>query len=479
MQSSSRRTRRTPDAIVFFSLHTLFVAIAFFTISLVRLGDRPLLSTGRASLGGLVALLLGLLALALVIWRYRRSRRDASRSFGLTVALTVFSALFALLAAEAGVRLLSTREGDVAVFLGTRLGPRRWSQVVERNRDILERSLREPAYLVVDRDLGWTVGKSRQSQNGLYFSSVEGIRSPRTGVSLLAPLAGEPERNPVRVALVGDSYTFCEDVTYEETWGHQLAQRLGPGYRVINFGVPGYGVDQALLRYAKHAVEWEPDVAILGYIGHDLYRSLTIYNFLAFPHWDLPVSKPRCILDGGEPRWLNRPALAPEDIFSRPWITDLPFLDYDIAYEPSGWRFSLQHNSYLWRYLRSRFPPWEAPGETQPSMNQLEVNRAVLEEFIGLARAHDTTPVVVFFPATRSLASHAVRPVEGLEPGQRLLRQVSGETAISSLDLTEPLREIPVRELMSDRHHGTHYSARANARVARHLEGLIRTIAPR
>lgn len=52
-----------------------------------------------------------------------------------------------------------------------------------------------------------------------------------------------------RIAIVGDSFTFKLEVPYEKTWGHQFEIALGPGWQVLNFGVDGYGLDQAFLRY--------------------------------------------------------------------------------------------------------------------------------------------------------------------------------------------------------------------------------------
>jgi len=48
---------------------------------------------------------------------------------------------------------------------------------------------------------------------------------------------------------VGDSFTFGQEVTYEESWGYLLEKALGSEFQVLNFGVAMYGVDQAYLRY--------------------------------------------------------------------------------------------------------------------------------------------------------------------------------------------------------------------------------------
>ena len=67
-----------------------------------------------------------------------------------------------------------------------------------------------------------------------------------------------------RIALVGDSFTFGEDVTYEETWGYFLEKELGSQFQVLNFGVAGYGVDQSFLRYEKDVRKWKPKIVIFA-----------------------------------------------------------------------------------------------------------------------------------------------------------------------------------------------------------------------
>ena len=113
-----------------------------------------------------------------------------------------------------------------------------------------------------------------EDSRGIYLSSVEGLRSPRVGMSF----AGIPAKR--RIAIVGDSFTFGLEVPYGQTWGHQLEVLLGPGVQVLNFGVDGYGVDQAFMRYQRDVAAWRPDVAILSVIDDDLRRTMGVYGFL-------------------------------------------------------------------------------------------------------------------------------------------------------------------------------------------------------
>src|SRR5262245_58589102 len=165
---------------------------------------RPL-SGLLAGPSGVVLLVAGLALLPatwVVVHKYR-TRGSDPRRFGLTVALNVVPILLFLAAGEITVRLLSRSTPRGLMFAGTVLLPHRWSDVVTRTSAILDRVGVTRSYLVPDDRLGWVVGSDRRSADGLYFSSVEGIRSQRPGVAF----AENPARR--RVALVGDSFTFA------------------------------------------------------------------------------------------------------------------------------------------------------------------------------------------------------------------------------------------------------------------------------
>jgi hypothetical protein len=65
------------------------------------------------------------------------------------------------------------------------------------------------------------------------------------------PRSAPPEPGPVCGSAIGDSFTFGGEVEEGEAWVHLLSQRLG--CRVVNYGVSGYGLDQAVMRYERIA----------------------------------------------------------------------------------------------------------------------------------------------------------------------------------------------------------------------------------
>lgn len=55
-----------------------------------------------------------------------------------------------------------------------------------------------------------------------------------------------------------------------KTIAYNLQKKLKESYRVINLGIPGYGIDQCLLSYEKYAKLLNPKIAVLFDIDNDI-----------------------------------------------------------------------------------------------------------------------------------------------------------------------------------------------------------------
>jgi hypothetical protein len=111
----------------------------------------------------------------------------------------------------------------------------------------------------------------------------------------------------LRILVLGDSFTFGEEVGDDQTFPACLQQML-PHSEVINFGVHGYGHDQMLLYLQEEGVKYSPDIVILGFIYGDMRRNLTSFRDYAKPKFVLannglklshvPVPSPESFLKG-------------------------------------------------------------------------------------------------------------------------------------------------------------------------------------
>ena len=349
------------------------------------------------------------------------------------------------------------------VFAKTVLQPHSWREVAARNEAVLARLRAEGSHLAPDPLLGWVLGPGRRSADGLYMSTVEGIRSARQGDTAAARRGGP------RVALVGDSFTFGLDVRYEDSWGHRLERALGPDVQVLNFGVEAYGIDQAYLRYVRDVRPWRPKIVILGIIDHDLLRSMAVYFFLSFPGWDYPFAKPRFASEGGDLRLLNAPLPSPDAIAVTPSIGELPFVEYDPGYRAEEWTWRPLDRSYLHRFAVSKYRDLVLPSRP-PESQMLALNREIVRAFARRTRAEGSVPVVVYFPSDRNFRALAKDP-RWRSVGQTML-DGSGVPYTDTTPCLTPLS--PAERFPADGRN--HFAPPANAAVAACLSDSVRAL---
>ena len=101
-----------------------------------------------------------------------------------------------------------------------------------------------------------------------YRVNAEGLRGPETTL--------EKPPGVRRVAVLGDSIAFGYWVAERDTFPRQLETMLsdsaGPAARieVLNFGVPGYNLDQEIETLRARALDFSPDVVVVAFCLNDL-----------------------------------------------------------------------------------------------------------------------------------------------------------------------------------------------------------------
>jgi hypothetical protein len=263
------------------------------------------------------------------------------------------------------------------------------------------------------------------------------------------------------IALVGNSFTFGDEVSWEETWGYRIDQWLGPEVQVLNFGVPGYGLNQAYLRYEKDVRPWKPQVVIFGFISPNLTRTMRVYPFLSVK-WDIPFSEPRFDVRDGALTNLNPTPLSPEAIFAKKSIQKLPLLTYDPGYVPREWQRRWYHTSYLVRLLVSVFPAWSTERPETSEEMLLVINGEILKSFMQKVQQDGAIPFVVYFPIRADFGGSS----SSASLGKRMLEQAG----IPYIDTTPCLMEIDPR----DRFLVGHYSPVGNEAVAKCVYNAIK-----
>lgn len=493
--NSSRLAAFVPSTILFVSLYVLEFAALLIAMAIYKKGERsfPAFIASPAGFVFLVAVLALVTSTLVIVNLFRSHRPSIKTRFAVLLVLNMFSIVLAAAIAEAVIRVFAVSTPAGTMFANTLLYPRNWERVAAHNRAVLARASAQGSFLVHDDELGWTVGLSRSSkdynlewarqilsqrrsrspqndsgkpqrakiglEDSIYFSSVEGIRSPRVGMSF----AKVPARR--RIAIVGDSFTFGLEVQYEETWGHQLELALGSEFQVLNFGVDGYGVDQAYLRYQRDVLSWHPEVVILGVINDDFRRTMCVYGFLCFLGGEIPFPKPRFVMGERGLVPLNLPLPMPDSIFAKDSITELPFIDDDISFQRFEWERGFYQYVYSLRFLFSKYPRWPVPGPLVNDEARKSVNGLIFRSFVRLARESGSIPIVVYFPSSSDFMPESRGRVG-------IAREVLRGNGVPYLDMTDCVSKVSSAERFLIRH----YSPATNTAVAICLHDSIREV---
>jgi hypothetical protein len=101
----------------------------------------------------------------------------------------------------------------------------------------------------------------------------------------------------------------------------------------LNFGVGGFGFDQAYLHYRRDGSPYDSSVIVQGLQLENIGRNVTIFRIVAVPGTVIPFSKPRYVLRNGTMELINQPAVPVENVADtlanfRSW----PLAKYEASY---------------------------------------------------------------------------------------------------------------------------------------------------
>jgi hypothetical protein len=253
----------------------------------------------------------------------------------------------------------------------------------------------------VDEELGWPPPSAA-------------IRLPRdrTGAKYNAEF---PEPGRACASAYGDSFVWGEEVPPADGWIEQLSRRLG--CRVANYGVSGYGTDQAYLRFRRTTADEAP-LVVLGIFPENIIRNVNQYR--AFAGYALhPGSlKGRFVLDAaGRLAWVPRPRLDAEGFvaLNRTPAAALPneYLLPDTQDGPVTLRFPymltlvrLALKPRVWARFTGR-PSWSDFYDPHHSSRALPLTAAIAEAFAREAQQRGKHPLVVMLPGASSFRGRA------------------------------------------------------------------------
>jgi hypothetical protein len=252
-----------------------------------------------------------------------------------------------------------------------------------------------------DAELGWDLG--RESKNNLGAARHHG---------------DYPAQERYKLKAFGDSFIFGSDVGDDQVWSAVIERETG--WTCLNYGVPGYGPDQALLKYQRTPVasEW----TVLGIQQENIARLVNIYRAFYMEDWGPP--KPRFFLDGEGLRLEPNPVPRPEDarrLLDPKFVDRLRTLDYWPGYNdrvlgaprrldwPATWTL-LRHAPFFMKRAAlevrvrvrptyedevQRLKPYHLYDESSEAFQLL---CRVIDRFLAVCAERGERPLVVVFP---------------------------------------------------------------------------------
>ncbi len=253
-----------------------------------------------------------------------------------------------------------------------------------------------------------------------------------------------PQPGEECLSLYGDSFVFAHDVDDEYAWGNILSEKLN--CRVANFGVAGYGTDQAYLRFLYQSADQAP-ITILGFFPENGLRNVNQYRYL-LSGGELFSFKPRFILEDENLRLIPLPTITYEELpafFQAPkqylaYETFFPGSDYGSVPFSFPYSFHLvqaasQEQTINWLLNK---PSWEKFLHPGHPTGAFEITTSIMEAFVTECNLRNKRCLVLFFPSPSSFAWYHEQHTLAIQP---LIDELNAQ-GIEQLALTPALSQI-------------------------------------
>jgi len=398
----------------------------------------------------------------------RRARKRRQRF----IIFQAASVLFVLLLAEVGSRLLMWK------LPGHDFRPT--SEILADQSRAIQQLLdtnRQQA-IEIHAKLGWRYAPNFKSP--VHQLNSMALRSARE-------YSPKPPSHTLRIAAFGDSYVYGSEVDNPSAWA-ALIEADDSHVELLNYGVGGYGVDQAYLRYLLEGADLHPQIVMMGFTTDDIGRVVNRYRRFVDGH-DLVLFKPRYLIDQkgdltlldapvhdrqGYERVLANPQeivrYAEHDYWYRASVYENPLYEYSGAVRLVSW---LTTRAYRQQFDPERLYKGRVVSTTSSAFR---LNVALLQRFAQAVQAAGASPIVVMLPDPESVRAARTGSPTRYQPLIDHLRNQQ----IVFLDGAEAFRKLPQRsDDQSWFAPEGHYSAAGNRIVASWLGPAIKEYAAR
>ena len=201
-----------------------------------------------------------------------------------------------------------------------------------------------------DPTLGWVTKPNIQGNESIGSIGAKSGHNSRVSFSIdsIGARTNSSHSNlPALISAYGDSYTFCRQVEDDNTWPWYLSEYTQSN--VLNFGVGGYGVDQALLRLKREYKVNPTKIVILQFVPETISRILSVWRHY-YEFGNIFAFKPRFIERTDDLTVVSNPILSPSSFQQLPeFIRTIQKNDY--FYKKKFCKY-IYRTPYIWTFFR-------------------------------------------------------------------------------------------------------------------------------
>lgn len=350
-----------------------------------------------------------------------------------------------------------------------RIRPVYSSKVSNKHKNIIKKTIENKKnYTVFDPRLGWSINPS--TANELFRSNADGIRADKEYTKI-------PEIGKLRISAFGDSFTHGDEVHNNETWEAYLNQ-INSNLEVINFGVGGYGLDQAYLRYQHLGKDYNSHIVLIGILTENIRRHMNNFRPFLKPNTGIPFSKPRFKLTDGKLDLVENPLNSINDyqrLLNKPRIVlnELGQQDYYFQTRQHRSIFDVLPSVRLIKIVldqhRKKFSKNNifVNGNYNPDSEAFTLTIKIIEEFYNMVENDGAKPVILVIPRKSDIRTYRKT---NKKPYQILIdylekKQLAYIEIIELFNINEIAKESQRKDLFVR----AHYSPLMNQFVAQYI----------
>jgi hypothetical protein len=313
--------------------------------------------------------------------------------------------------------------------------------------------------------IGYVPKESSISANGWWQANDLGARARQD-------LTRKKPPNKKRLLFFGDSYTQGSRVAQEETFQHFINARSS-GFEAVNFGVDGYGMAQAYLRYTTLRDQLEYDHVFLVFApGDGLWRDINVSREIG-GNWNSYMIYPRFVIERGRLKLITSPyrnlrELA-DDNHENVGITLRQHLQaYEAFYFGSGYgSYPLLDWSVMYRLYRAHRLKRDRSrlfaSLYDPNSEALQVIQKIIEAMDKEVRENGSRYTLIILPE-KQLVRRFTEDDDFRKGWEGLVSYVC-QSRVHCLDLMIGFQSVPF-DTLDDGYDGSHYGPVANSLIA-------------